>query len=391
MRYYLSRDCALKRLERPAVYRISRDELYELDEDAFAFLETCASPDGAPAGGGHGEFIRYCMREGILDDTGPYGALRPHTGRSPGPSLRYLELQVTGKCNLRCRHCYLGPPGKAEMPLREIARVLEEFQAMQGLRVLITGGEPTLHGEFEGLNSILPGYALRKVLFTNGTGRFPEGLNVDEIQVSVDGLRAGHEVLRGVGTFQKALRFMEEAMGRGMEVSVATMVHAGNLGDFPAMERLFTGMGVRDWTVDVPSPEGSLRESPGLQLPPEVAGKYLGFGFGSGPHGGAGGGRGASCGRHLMAVMADGSCAKCSFYAGRPVGRLGEGLARCWSRVRNIGLEALDCDCANLEACRGGCRYRAGLLGSPIGKDLYMCAYYDTLENASTCKCKSSC
>ncbi len=57
------------------------------------------------------------------------------------------------------------------------------------------------------------------------------------------------------------------------------MVHSGNLDEFDEMNALFGGMGVRDWTVDIPSPAGVLPEHPELMVPPEVAGRYLAFGF----------------------------------------------------------------------------------------------------------------
>ncbi len=39
---------------------------------------------------------------------------------------------------------------------------------MQGLRVLITGGEPLMHPEFEKINDFIKELPIRKILFTNG-------------------------------------------------------------------------------------------------------------------------------------------------------------------------------------------------------------------------------
>jgi radical SAM protein with 4Fe4S-binding SPASM domain len=376
MRHYLSGGCALKRLESPCVYNIRSDELYELDGEAFEMLKRCASPGGCEAP--EGEFAEYCAGEGILSKADP-GLRRPPLKASPVPSLRYLELQITRRCNLRCRHCYIGPPEDKELSPEEVTRVLEEFEEMQGLRVIITGGEPLMHRKFNSINGLLPDYALRKVLVTNGTlmdRRLLGALNMEEIQVSVDGLEAAHEALRGKGTFRKTMRSIGEALGAGFDVSVSTMVHSKNLDDFDAMEKTFRSMGVKDWTVDIPCPEGNLKENPLFSLPPDVAGKYLGYGWGEGLHGGS---TGYACGLHLMSVMADGGCAKCAFYSGEPTGHISEGLKKCWQSLRAIRLEELRCDCDVLEACRGGCRYRAALLGDPLGKDLYKCAFFDRL------------
>ncbi|NIR26510.1 MAG: hypothetical protein GWN77_06040, partial [Gammaproteobacteria bacterium] len=152
-----------------------------------------------------------------------------------------------------------------------------------------------------------------------------------------------------------------------------TMVHAKNLDDFDKMDRMFRDMGVRDWTVDIPCSEGRLKDNPAFAIPPEEGGRFLEYGFGEGLHGG---GTGHACGLHLMSVMADGSCARCAFYANRSVGHSSEGLAECWSRIRPIKLEELSCDCKHIDACRGGCRYRAETLGDPMGKDRYRCILY---------------
>lgn len=149
MGYFLSGDAVLKWLETPSVYQIAKDEIYELDDDSFDFLKNCASVNGCDTE--DTGFIDYCMKEGIL--TGDKVLLkRPPVIKSPRPSLRYLELQITDRCNLKCRHCYIGKKGHAELSTDRIRRILKEFEEMQGLRVLITGGEPLLHSKFDDLN-----------------------------------------------------------------------------------------------------------------------------------------------------------------------------------------------------------------------------------------------
>ncbi|HSW62743.1 MAG TPA: radical SAM protein [Dissulfurispiraceae bacterium] len=360
MKYYLAPHCALKRLEEPCVYHVKRDELYELDEQAFAYLAVAAEPSGAVPPLDR-EFLSFCLSEGLLV-TSPVCMTRPEPVQSPLPSLRYLELQITTRCNLRCHHCYVGDPERTELSLDDLKRVLDEFQGMQGLRLLITGGEPSLHTQFHEFNQLLPSYAFRKVLFTNGQmlgDRVIGQLAVDEIQISIDGLEKGHDALRGKGTFRKAFVEAERAIRAGIPVSVATVVHRQNLDEFEGMSALFPGIGILDWTVDVPTPAGFFSEHPELQVPPDVAGRYLSYGFGGGIHSG---GDGFACGLHLASVLANGEVCKCAFYPASPAGTLREGLARAWSRIRPVSLDELDCataGCPVLGECRGGCRYRA--------------------------------
>jgi len=377
MKCFLSKDVVLKWLEAPSVYHLKRDELYELDEESFLYLTNSSNRDCSK---NERDFIDYCLKEGILVTTETFPKKHPPLMKSPEPSLRYLELQVTERCNLRCRHCYIKKDILSELPVDAIRSALREFEEMQGLRVMITGGEPLLHRNFSDINALLPEFSLRKILFTNGLllrRELLEGLAFDEIQVSVDGMEESHDALRGKDTFRKAMEAIELALSIGFEVSVATMVHAKNLADFEEMEHRFIGMGIKEWTVDVPCVAGRLQDNREFEVGPEEGGKFLSFGFGEGYHSGS---PGFACGPHLMSVMANGRVAKCSFYEDQPAGKIGNGLRACWHRIKPVRLAELACDCGHIESCRGGCRYRAALLGDPYGKDLYRCFLYDTMK-----------
>ena len=378
MSLYLTPQAALKWLETPSVYQIARDELYELDQESFVFLSACAKENGCSSQ--DTAFTDYCIEEGLLARE-PAPGRRPQLVPSPDPSLRYLELQITDRCNLRCRHCYIGESSGRELAVPEVRRVLREFEEMQGLRVLLTGGEPILHSRFDEINEMLPDLSLRAVLFTNGVllGRERlRRLKVHEIQVSIDGMQPAHDALRGAGTWEAALNALRSATDAGFSVSVSTMVTSLNLRDFDAMEELFRSLGVREWSVDVPCLSGRLRDHKELAVAPEVGGRLLGYGYGGSMHAA---GRGYGCGLHLMAVLPDGTAAKCTFYGDRPVGAVSDGLRQCWERVRPVRLSNLACSCEFLEVCRGGCRYRAELIEGATGRDPYRCSLYGVADH----------
>jgi radical SAM protein with 4Fe4S-binding SPASM domain len=120
-----------------------------------------------------------------------------------------------------------------------------------------------------------------------------------------------------------------------------------------------------------------MHDNRALTLTPEIGGKYLGYGYGGGMHAT---GKGYACGLHLMAVLHDGTVAKCTFYGDRAVGTVNDGLQTCWKRVRPVPLDSLDCKCEYLEACRGGCRYRAEQVDRLNGRDLYRCSLYGVID-----------
>lgn len=378
MRYFPAKESVLKWLESPSVYNIKKDELYELDDESFEFLKDCLSEDECIVK--NSEFIKYCLKEGILTKN-KVSVKRPPLIKSPEPSLRYLELQITDRCNLKCRHCYIKEKGARELSINQIRNVLTEFEEMQGLRILITGGEPLLHSKFNEINEMLPEFSIRKVLFTNGlllNRETLKRLNAHEIQISIDGMEDAHDQIRGKGSFRLAMKAIKLSIDYSFEVSISTMIHPKNIGDFDEMERLFKDIGIREWTVDVPCIAGRLKENIEFQISPSESGRYLRYGYGEGLHTGA---SGFACGLHLMAVIADGRVSKCTFYSDSAAGKVEDGLKECWHRINPIRLDELKCDCKYIEACRGGCRYRAGLLGDPLGKDLYKCTHYDIINH----------
>lgn len=75
--------------------------------------------------------------------------------------LRFVWLEITGKCQLQCVHCYAGsgPRGTdGAMALADWTRVIDESAQLGGRMVQFIGGEPTLHRHLPELVN----HALRK-------------------------------------------------------------------------------------------------------------------------------------------------------------------------------------------------------------------------------------
>jgi len=378
--YYLNENVFLKLIDFPAVYNIKTDELYCLDENALEILKKAQNGSKIK----NKELLEFCLNEKILTDK-PVKKRRPLLKQSPIPSLRYLELQITKRCNLRCRHCFVGESKPLDLPTEKIVNVLKEFEEMQGLRVLITGGEPLLHQDFDRINEILKDFAFRKILFTNGTlldEKILKKLNVEEIQFSIDGMKKGHEALRGKGSFDKTLKALKNALDYGFDVSVATVIHKQNINELGKLEKYIKNLNIREWTVDGLTMTGNLKNNKELWINPQKAGSIMNkYGFLNVEHPRA---EEFGCGMHLIAVTASGKVAFCSFFEEQPIGDLEEGLENLWKEKRQILLKELDCakkDCPFLEVCRGGCRFRAIVLseGNINAPDLVKCFQFGVL------------
>jgi radical SAM protein with 4Fe4S-binding SPASM domain len=59
------------------------------------------------------------------------------------------NLELTLRCNLHCRHCYLGQDrARDELTTAEVLRILDELAAAGTLLLALTGGEPLLRDDF---------------------------------------------------------------------------------------------------------------------------------------------------------------------------------------------------------------------------------------------------
>lgn len=366
---YLKDGRYLKRLEEPHIYEAATDELYFLDDDSFgrvlALNEGAEDPEAVS----------------LLDEAGMFQE-RPRRntvyleGRSADPSLRYLEIQITGRCDKVCRHCYLGAPVDSDMELEAFSTIVGELSGMQGLKVLVSGGEPACHPRFWEIAQILPEFPLRSVLVTHGEWIGPKeagwlGQCFHQVQVSLDGLEAGHEFLRGKGSFARATAGIRTLRNAGVPVSVGTMVHGRNLDQFEAMSDLVRDLGVQEWDIDVPCPAGRWNQEDGPLEHLKIMSDKLRYAYGGGFHGGS---AGLVCGSHLMTVAPDGTAAKCGFYLDTPAGNVREGLKEVWKRIKHVPLGELQCECEQLDECAGGCRFRAEILeGSDLAPDIVQC------------------
>ena len=59
-----------------------------------------------------------------------------------------VTLELTYRCNLRCKHCYIDEPAEGELSLTEWKGALDQLASAGSLYLLITGGEPLARSDF---------------------------------------------------------------------------------------------------------------------------------------------------------------------------------------------------------------------------------------------------
>jgi MoaA/NifB/PqqE/SkfB family radical SAM enzyme len=139
------------------------------------------------------------------------------TGKAP----ILLRWDLTLRCNLACLHCCVGDQA-GDQPLSELSgdqlkQALKKMAATGVAWVHLLGGEPTLRQDFLEIVSHARQLGLEVSYNTNGIRQSPAFLeavlDLDPISVtvSIDGPDpASHDLVRGQGTFQKAIGLTEK-------------------------------------------------------------------------------------------------------------------------------------------------------------------------------------
>ncbi|MFX0142213.1 MAG: radical SAM protein, partial [Candidatus Hodarchaeota archaeon] len=333
------------------------------------------------------EFTEGLIKNGIIIDKKiPNGKLNleDETQRPPLPSLRSILIHITLRCNLKCVHCYLGEKKNLDLPFSLIKKLIPEFYEMQGLRVLLSGGEPLIHPQFNEILKFLSQFPVRIMLLTNGTLITPELVklikgNIHEVQISIDGIDSHNEFRADKNAFSKAINAIKMLKKAEIPIEIATMIHNKNLDELPQLSKLLKELNVENWTLDVPILTGEFEKNKNFIPDFEKAVEALkNFGWGGFPEEQS---SIFACGSHVCSIMPDGNVSKCQFFGEQPVGNLNKNsLLDCWQKIQKDYIwkqEELKCaniNCPHLEDCKGGCRYRAYTLTKDIlGIDKIRC------------------
>lgn len=124
-----------------------------------------------------------------------------------------ISFNITEKCNLRCKHCLTnaGSSNPEELTTVELFKLIDQMRRAGTFFVTIGGGEPLLRNDlFEVIaygrkNYIAVSLVTNGILITKEVVQRLNGLVLDTITVSVDGLERNHELIRGEGTFRKTI------------------------------------------------------------------------------------------------------------------------------------------------------------------------------------------
>jgi radical SAM protein with 4Fe4S-binding SPASM domain len=201
-------------------------------------------------------------------------AARP-VDREHRPRVAVWELTL--RCNLSCIHCG-SRAGKArhdELSTEECLRVVDELYGLSVLEVSLIGGEAHLHPGFLQILRALKAHGIQVGMTTGGRGigrelaRSASEAGLDSVSVSLDGLAATHDTLRGMsGAFEGALGAIAAFQEASVFVAVNTQIGRANLEELEALLERVIEAGVRAWQVALTVAMGRAADHPELLLQP---------------------------------------------------------------------------------------------------------------------------
>ena len=162
---------------------------------------------------------------------------------------RSVDVEITSRCNLRCRYCYyFDNPSVTyqDLPTDEWLRFFDELGRCAVMNVTLQGGEPFLRKDLPVLIQGIVKNRMRFSILTNG-GLVDEKIasyiaqthRCDSVQVSVDGsIPETHDVCRGEGSFEGAIRGIRILRQHNIPTTVRVTIHHYNVDDLENIAHL---------------------------------------------------------------------------------------------------------------------------------------------------------
>lgn len=117
--------------------------------------------------------IAKAAKNGIIEECSAGQGLKEHQKykKYPARYIRQAHWSITGKCNYRCRHCYMSAPDAklGELDHATVMNIIQQLSDCGIFSVSLTGGEPLVRSDFmEIVDALLERHITIKEIYSNG-------------------------------------------------------------------------------------------------------------------------------------------------------------------------------------------------------------------------------
>lgn len=226
----------------------------KLAEKAISgILKTGSSAFGVNSNQMREKFRDPSWRKGlanVLTGIARFGIQKPFVSGAP-----FLVVwDITYACNLKCKHCYANADKalKDELTTEEAKQVIDKFDRASVPIIAFSGGEPLVRKDIFELTKYAHDKGIYVAVATNGTlitknkAQEMKEAGIQFTQISLDGATAKtHDSFRGIkGVFEKTVKGIQNCVGEGFFVNIATTATKYNYKEIPKIIDLCEKLGV---------------------------------------------------------------------------------------------------------------------------------------------------
>lgn len=187
-----------------------------------------------------------------------------------------IVLYITGKCNLRCKHCYIGNDLLSQNQFYSVESILHTLENFLPLdRLTIIGGEPFLHPNIGKLLSRISTMDIKEKRVSTSLTHLPSEviskLPIKGIRfcVSMDShTKTGHDFLRGNGVFEEMLKNLELLVNKGCDIEINHTVSSININDITKLINFLKLHGIKRLNLHLLSIMGNANNHHYLKVSP---------------------------------------------------------------------------------------------------------------------------
>lgn len=205
-----------------------------------------------------------------------------------------LQFHITGRCNLRCKHCYRTEGDVETLTYEDIVRVIDQFISLCNLyntlhqikkrgHINLTGGEPFIRKDIKDIIRYI-GKCTDKISY----GFLSNGSFIDEeiihllketgvsfVQLSIDGNQETHDALRAKGDYVRVFQTAQMLEKAGIRTYISFTANKENYKYLPKVAKECRKRGITKLWSDRLVPIGNGEDLAQLKITDMEMPKYI--------------------------------------------------------------------------------------------------------------------
>jgi len=191
--------------------------------------------------------------------------------------ISYAVWEITLKCNLACQHCgsRAGHARTEELSTEEALNLVKQLANVGITEVTLIGGEAFLRPDWLEIAKAITEAGMICGMTTGGfgitldTAKKMKEAGIKVVSVSVDGLEATHDRLRGKpGSWQWAFKTMSHLKEAGISFGCNTQINRLSAPEFPQIYERIRDAGAFAWQIQLTVPMGNAADNSHILMQP---------------------------------------------------------------------------------------------------------------------------